>query len=343
MPAPAAATSRPRGFPLLNTATWNSLDVGYKRRDDGGYFEFQGASPWFFRVDGNQVTQSGSKMGAASQGMSPGNGYIDWRSRRSTRRRTRRVEGGYSSKKLHVAMSWMTSKFDNDNESVALDQRVLEQRDGQDVPRGRQQVLALRCQRDPARAAARLDARRALHPGRAGKQLGGRPDGAGHRRRRALRHAGLPAAHRGRTTRTYNGKVENETFTLALASTPTKGLDTRLYYNDFKRDDKSTHMAFSSAPVTAAATAAVTAYANEPYSYDKKNWGSTRSTASTGPTASARATTTSRWSARTSASTSARRRTRPGSSEWKTSMVESVNARLKYTNLEPLVGLQARQ
>ena len=48
------------GFPLLNTATWNSVDVGYDRRDDGGAFEWgTGNNPWFFRVDGNQVTHGG--------------------------------------------------------------------------------------------------------------------------------------------------------------------------------------------------------------------------------------------------------------------------------------------
>ncbi len=62
----------------------------------------------------------------------------------------------------------------------------------------------------------------------------------------------------------FNGKIENRTYTLALASTPAKGLDTRLYANRYKRDDKSTHVAYGGT---------IGLEENEPYSYDKKNWG----------------------------------------------------------------------
>ena len=34
---------------------WNKFDLGYERRDIGGYCEWQKNSPWYFRVDGNQV------------------------------------------------------------------------------------------------------------------------------------------------------------------------------------------------------------------------------------------------------------------------------------------------
>src|SRR5687767_15121130 len=42
-------------FPQPNPATWNSLNIGYDRRDTGGYFEWQRNSPWYFRVDSNYV------------------------------------------------------------------------------------------------------------------------------------------------------------------------------------------------------------------------------------------------------------------------------------------------
>ena len=45
--------------------------------DDGGYFEFGGFKPWYFRVDGNQVSFSGTRVGSAANGTSPGNGYVD--------------------------------------------------------------------------------------------------------------------------------------------------------------------------------------------------------------------------------------------------------------------------
>lgn len=314
------------GFPLLNTATWNSLDIDYKRRDDGGYFEFQGASPWYFRVDGNQVTQSGSKMGAASQGMSPGNGYVDMAFPTEYTTKNATLEGGYSSKKLHVAMSWMTSKFENDNESVgwtngfwnsgtdktylAADNkysRYLVNATLRELPLA--STLAVRYTQDELESSF----------GVGQTVLGvaaGAPSGASASQ--------LPT---GPNNANFDGKVENETFTVALASTPTKDLDTRLHYNDFKRDDKSTHMAFTSAPVTAAT------YVNEPYSYDKKTWGLDayfridRANRVGAGYEDLKMEREERFDFGTT-------KDKTWFAEWKTSMVEGVNMRLKYTNLD---------
>src|SRR5688572_17380472 len=46
-------------FPRLDPAVWNGIESSYKRRDDGGFFEFQGVSPWYTRIDANQVTWKG--------------------------------------------------------------------------------------------------------------------------------------------------------------------------------------------------------------------------------------------------------------------------------------------
>ena len=56
---------------------WSNFTLGYDRRDAGGYAEWQRNSPWYFRVDGNQVSFNGTKVGSASNGTSPGNGFVD--------------------------------------------------------------------------------------------------------------------------------------------------------------------------------------------------------------------------------------------------------------------------
>jgi hypothetical protein len=61
----------------------------------------------------------------------------------------------------------------------------------------------------------------------------------------------------------FDGKITNETFTISAASTPMKGLDTRLYYNYRKRDDDSSNITFAAPDATV----------REPFSYDKDNWG----------------------------------------------------------------------
>ena len=62
-------------FPQLSTSGWSQFNLGYDRRDMGGYFEWQKNSPWYFRADGNQVKFDGTKVGSAALGTSPGNGY----------------------------------------------------------------------------------------------------------------------------------------------------------------------------------------------------------------------------------------------------------------------------
>ncbi|MBK6981447.1 MAG: MtrB/PioB family outer membrane beta-barrel protein [Betaproteobacteria bacterium] len=50
--------------------------------------------------------------------MSPGNGQIDIAFPTEYTTRNATVEGGYSSKTMQFAVSWMTSKFENDNKFV---------------------------------------------------------------------------------------------------------------------------------------------------------------------------------------------------------------------------------
>lgn len=313
------------GFPLLDSATWNSVDVGYKRRDDGGFVEFQGANPWYFRVDGNQVTQSGSKVGSSSQGMSPGNGYVDLVFPTEYSTRNASVEGGYNTKKMHFAVSWMTSKFENDNESITwtngfwgsgMDRTYLPPDNKYSRLAGNGTIrqlplnstLALRFTKDELKNDVSL----------ANTVLGiaaGSPAGT----------AASQLAN-GANVGSFNGKVENDTFTLALASAPARNLDTRLYYNKAKRDDKSTHVVFLSAPVTASP------YTNEPYSYDKSNWGFD---------AFYRINRQNRVGAGYDYLDIERERfdfdetkDKRWFVEWKTSMIENVSGRVKYTKLK---------
>ncbi|MBK8325140.1 MAG: MtrB/PioB family outer membrane beta-barrel protein [Betaproteobacteria bacterium] len=126
----------------------------------------------------------------------------------------------------------------------------------------------------------------------------------------------------------YSGKVENETFTLALASAPAKGLDTRLYYNYAKRDDKSTLVEF----LSAAPAGAGGPFDNEHFSYKKKNWGFD---------AFFRMGKTNRLGAGYDYVDMERTRFDFDSSkdkkwfaEWKNTSLDSLSARLKYTDLK---------
>lgn len=244
-------------FPRLTTSTWNAIDeVAYKRRDSGGFLELQVLNPWYFRADANQVTTSGTKYGSSSQGLSPGNGFVDLIFPVDYTTRNTVLEAGYNGKTIHGALSWMASKFENDNEFVdwtngflnnGLDRSYL----GADnkysrlsgnltfrkLPLG--STLALRFTRDELESDVAVAA--------------------------SVLHTGGVVTATGPNTGTFKGQVENTTFSAAWAMTPARGLDVRLYANSHERDDKSTHMTFNSVLATG--------YANEPFSFDKKNWG----------------------------------------------------------------------
>ena len=97
---------------------WSNFTLGDDRRDAGGYAEWQKNSPWYFRADGNQVTFSGTKVGSAANGTSPGNGYVDLAFPAEFTTNNWGVEGGYQTSKATFAARWDYSKFENDNETL---------------------------------------------------------------------------------------------------------------------------------------------------------------------------------------------------------------------------------
>lgn len=248
-------------FPALNLGTWNPVELGYKRRDSGGYVEFQGANPWYFRVDGNVVTTKGTKPGSSSQGTSPGSGYVDLAFPVDYETRNATVEAGYNGKTLHAALAWLTSRFDDANESFTwtngyfgngVDRSYL-------APDNKYSRLAgnLTMRKLPANStlALRFTSDELKSDAALGTSVLGNTSGA--------------SFSTGPQEASFAGKVENKTFTLALASAPMRNLDTRLYYNYYKRDDKSTAVTY----LAAGSTGAGGPFENEGFSYKKNNLG----------------------------------------------------------------------
>lgn len=310
----------PSNFALLNEGLWTPLDISYKRRDDAVGFELQALSPWYVRVDGNRVKTSGTKVGSSSQGLSPGNGYVDLAFPVDYETRNASVEGGYSTKTMHFALSWLTSKFENENESFAwqngfwgngLDRTYLPPDNKYSRLAGNAtfRKLPLNSTFAARFTTDELKSDTGLATSALGTTTGG-------------------SVTTGPNVGTFNGKVENETFTLALASNPAKGLDTRLYYNYAKRDDKSTLVDFNSPGTTGAGGP----FDNEHFSYKKKNWGFD---------AFYRLNRSNRVGGGYDYLDTERTRFDFDSSkdkkwfaEWKNSSLENLSARLKYTDLK---------
>jgi hypothetical protein len=249
----AGSAAQTAVFPRLDPATWNSLDESYKRRDDGLVFEWQRAAPWYARVEANQVTWSGSKPGAASQGGSPGNGFVELAFPVEYTTRNATAEAGYNTHAMHLSLSWMASKFENDNESFTWTNGYL----GNGTDRtylaadNRYQRLAGNATFRQLPWGTTLAARFTSDELKSNTELG----------TSYLSGTTGTSTATGPSQSSFNGKVKNETFTASAASSPTKGLDTRLYYNYRKRNDDSSVVTFAEGEVT------------EPFAYKKNNWG----------------------------------------------------------------------
>ena len=225
-------------FPQPNPATWNPVDIGYKRTDNGGYFEWQGLAPWYFRVDGNQVKFEGSKIGSGALGTSPGNGFMDLVIPVQYKTSNVAVEGGYNTGAMNLSLNYLYSKFDNDFTTLSWNnpffgnnvdstflppdnhfERITADATFRGLPL--QSTLAARYTWSEGKSDADL-AQTALN-GSSPNFYGPTDPNVSH----------------------FTGKIDNQTFTLALASHPATTVDTRIYYNYYKRNNDSTQVIYS--------------------------------------------------------------------------------------------------
>jgi MtrB/PioB family decaheme-associated outer membrane protein len=229
-------------FPQPNPDTWFTTDIGYRRKDTSGFFEWQSFTPWYFRVDASEVKYDGSKLGSGANGTSPGNGFTDLSLPVEYNVDTVAGEIGYNDPKTHFAANYAYTKFNTDNLTVrwnnpffanAVDTSYLPpenkyQRLGLNATFRQlplDSTLALRYTWSKTESSADL-ATTALVPGAS---------------------AGVPPVFAPTLPNigTFNGKIENQTFTAALASTPMRNVDVRAFYNYYKRNNDSTEVIFT--------------------------------------------------------------------------------------------------
>jgi MtrB/PioB family decaheme-associated outer membrane protein len=236
----AGTNTQTATFPQPNPATWLTTDIGYKRKDTSGFFEWQSFTPYYFRVDAGQVRYEGSKLGSGANGTSPGNGFTDLSIPVEYKVTNVAVEGGYNTPQMHLALNYTYSKFDNDNETIkwnnpfftnAIDTTYLPpdnkyQRIGANATFRQlpwDSTLAMRYTWSKTESHADL-ATTVLNGG-----TGAAP----------IFSPTLP------NVGTFDGKIENQTFTLALASSPIKDVDVRAFYNYYKRNNDSTEVIYT--------------------------------------------------------------------------------------------------
>ena len=225
-------------LPNPNVATWGSFDHSYKRRDTGGMAEWQAATPWYFRVDANEVRREGVNVFAGANGTSPGNGFTDLPSPIEYKTQNLALEGGHSTKRSHFAVNLSYSTFANENEVLRWSNGFFgNQLDTTVLP--------------PDNELARLSVNGNVRQLPGDSTLAGRFTYSRLTNNVGLQQTMLSTGSVFLPTNpseaSFDGDMRKATISLALNSHPAQGLDTKLFFNLIDENNDSTRIAFSPA------------------------------------------------------------------------------------------------
>ncbi|MBL0290981.1 MAG: MtrB/PioB family outer membrane beta-barrel protein [Betaproteobacteria bacterium] len=249
-------------FPKPNPASWENVDLGYQRKDTGGYFEWQRQSPWYVRVEGNQVKTEGTKNGAASNGTSPTYGYVDLALPVQYETNNAAVEFGYAAKDMTFTANYMVSNFGNGYETVAWNNPYF----GNNYDR---------TYLPPENSYQRLSLNGSVRALPWNSTVSARYTWDQTKSDAAVNPTVLNGAGAGGylnvapSTSTFNGDEVRQTFTLAWTAKPTAAVDTKVYYNWQEMQNDSTDVVFCA---SGAASCGGT-FENELWDYKKQNFG----------------------------------------------------------------------
>ena len=231
-------------FPRLDTSNWQSFNLGYERRDAGGYFEWQKNDPWYFRVDGNQVKFDGTKVGSGANGSSPGNGYTALAIPVQTSTVNVGVEGGYQTSTATYSLRWDYSKFENALNTLYWSNPFYGSlTDTTQLPpdntfnkftatanwRGLPWNSVIAARYTWAKTTSNVNIQQS--------QLNGFPLVPAN-------NVTLPSEN------VFNGENVNQSFALGWTAHPLNNVDTRVYYYWTKLDNRSDDIVFGNTPVT---------------------------------------------------------------------------------------------
>ena len=228
-------------LPNTNVGTWNTFDYGMQRQNIGGNIEVSKNSPWYFRVEANQVKDTGIKWVAGSNGTSPGNGFtekpfpLDFTTRNLT------LEGGYQTKQARVSVALLHSDFSNGNDLLQWTNNFFgNQLDKTTLPSDSRYLkgsINANYKGLPldSTIAARVTQSQTTN---SISVLTSMPTGTTPN---AVNDATNPSDPN------FKGDVTHRTASVAVYSNPSKETDTRVYWNWFQKHNDSTNIAFTPA------------------------------------------------------------------------------------------------
>ncbi len=262
-------------LPNPNVDTWNTFDHSYQRRNWGGMLELQATSPWYFRMDANEVTRRGVNVFGGANGTSPGNGFTDLPSPIDYTARNYSAEGGYSGSRGHFAVNLTHSTFENANDVLRWSNGFF--LNGLDTT-----VLP------PDNQLTRFSVNGNLRRLPADSTLAARLTYSKLSNDVLMQQTMLSTGGTNPATNpsdpSFRGDIKKTTLSLSLSSHPVTALDTKLYWNYAKEQNDSTAMSFNPAvgsglrmgstnPLVNCANVATVLCTPELFHYKKNNLG----------------------------------------------------------------------
>jgi hypothetical protein len=265
-----------------NPALWNSFNYGIQRNTQGGNVELNANSPFFIRTDYNEVTVTGTRPSSAQLGTGSGNGLIEFGVPTDYTTKNTTIEAGYSGKTWHVKLGYLESKFGDANEIMQWGNPYL--RNGLDYqlqpPSNKLSKWSLnanvRSLPWDSTIAARLtsstleNAFGVVGYGLMPTSNASPPAGSGYLFTE-------PSSSR------FSGEHKTTSASVSWTANPMRGLDTRLYYDYYKKANSSTEIDYAAGvlPTTATGCGSSNATrfcigalaAGEAFHYKKQDWG----------------------------------------------------------------------
>ena len=253
-------------FPNTNPAAWRTFDLRDKRTDLGGMLELGGSSPWYIRAQANEVTDKGNKLMAGPNGLSPGNGFIDKPFPLDMTTRNFSLEGGYATRTAQASLNASHSRFSNNTDLLRWQNPFF----------GGGPALLDTSTLPADNVQNKLGFNGVLKQLPMSSTLSGRFSYSKTTNNipvlRNTLDTGATNPSTGADRTSFDGNILHKTASLSLHTNPTRELDSRVYWNWFRKENKSSIVTFTPAATTGLRCGGE-ACTTETLSYKKNNLG----------------------------------------------------------------------
>ncbi len=270
----AGSAQQSATFPNLTPEGWTPVDLAYRRRKEGGALEWNFSTQAYARFDVSQTRVEGNKLQSYAQGTSPTQGFVDLVTPVDATTKNFSLELGYHVGDLQLSLTHLTSRFDNTTPLVNWSNGFFNGTDASPLaPNNEMQrwsanavlrnlplrsTLALRG--STSRSSSDVDVlTTALST----------PPGVGA-------PGNTPATNPSRGT--FQGRLHEDHYALALTSNPYKNIDTRLTLSHLRKENTSSEINFTDLPTglgcgDAPLTATTSSCLNERFDIDRRSYG----------------------------------------------------------------------